>query len=187
MLKDARSHALVENFAGQWLELRKLESVKPDRRRFPDFDEYLRTSMRRETELFFEGIVHEDRSILDFIDADYTFINERLANLYKISNVKGPDFRKVVLTSDTQRGGVLTQAGILTISSYATRRRGVARKWLEKNPNAPPPPQRRMCQTLTNPGPALRLPAPAIGGAPSERDVRFCHTRWTPRIRSGKL
>jgi hypothetical protein len=84
MLKDPRSHALVENFGGQWLELRKLESVKPDRARFPGFDEYLRISMRQETEQFFENIVREDRSILDFINADYTFLNERLANLYKI-------------------------------------------------------------------------------------------------------
>jgi hypothetical protein len=142
MLKDPRSHALVENFAGQWLELRKLESVKPDRQRFPDFDEYLRMSMRRETELFFENIMQEDRSILDFIDADYTFLNERLAKLYKIPSVKGPEFRKVVLASDTQRGGVVTQAGILTLSSYATRTSPVLRgKWiLEKILNAPPPP-----------------------------------------------
>jgi hypothetical protein len=99
-------------------------------------------SMRRETELFFENIVREDRSILDFIDADYTFLNERLAKLYKIPSVKGPDFRKVVLASDTQRGGVLTQAGILTVSSYATRTSPVLRgKWiLEKILNAPPPP-----------------------------------------------
>ncbi|HXI90667.1 MAG TPA: DUF1592 domain-containing protein, partial [Blastocatellia bacterium] len=142
MLKDPRSHALVENFGGQWLELRKLESVKPDRQRFPDFDEYLRMSMRKETELFFESIVEEDRSILDFIDADYTFINERLAKLYKIPSVKGPEFRKVVLAGDTQRGGVVTQAGILTVSSYATRTSPVLRgKWiLEKILNAPPPP-----------------------------------------------
>jgi mono/diheme cytochrome c family protein len=142
MLKDPRSHALVENFGGQWLELRKLESVKPDRQRFPDFDEYLRMSMRRETELFFENLVQQDRSILDFIDAEYTFINERLAKLYQIPNVKGPEFRKVVLASETQRGGVLTQAGILTVSSYATRTSPVLRgKWiLEKILNAPPPP-----------------------------------------------
>jgi len=142
MLKDPKSHAVVENFGGQWLELRKLESAKPDRQRFPDFDEYLRMSMRKETELFFESIVQEDRSILDFIDADYTFLNERLAKLYKIPSVKGPEFRKVVLAGDTQRGGVVTQAGILTVSSYATRTSPVLRgKWiLEKILNAPPPP-----------------------------------------------
>ncbi|HEY3135220.1 MAG TPA: DUF1592 domain-containing protein [Blastocatellia bacterium] len=142
MLKDAKSRAVVENFGGQWLEIRKLESVKPDRQRFPTFDEYLRMSMRRETELFFENVIREDRSILDFIDADYTFVNERLAQLYKLPNVKGPEFRKVSLSSDTERGGVLTQAGILTVSSYATRTSPVLRgKWiLEKILNAPPPP-----------------------------------------------
>jgi len=99
-------------------------------------------SMRRETELFFESIVQEDRSILDFIDADYTYLNERLARFYKIPNVTGPEFRKVALAGDTQRGGVLTQAGILTLSSYATRTSPVLRgKWiLEKILNAPPPP-----------------------------------------------
>lgn len=142
MLKDPKSRALVDNFGGQWLELRKLESVKPDRQRFPGFDEYLRMSMRRETELFFENIIREDRSILDFIDADYTFVNERLAQLYKLPDVKGPEFRKVTLSSGTERGGVLTQAAVLTISSYATRTSPVLRgKWiLEKILNAPPPP-----------------------------------------------
>jgi hypothetical protein len=142
MLKDPKSRALVENFGGQWLELRKLESVKPDRQRFPVFDEYLRMSMRRETELFFENVIRQDRSILDFIDADYTFLNERLAQLYKLPNVKGPEFRKVSLSGDTERGGVLTQAAILTVSSYATRTSPVLRgKWiLEKILNAPPPP-----------------------------------------------
>jgi Protein of unknown function (DUF1592)/Protein of unknown function (DUF1588)/Protein of unknown function (DUF1587)/Protein of unknown function (DUF1585)/Protein of unknown function (DUF1595)/Planctomycete cytochrome C len=141
MLKDARSRALVENFGGQWLELRKLESVKPDRGRFPSFDDYLLRSMRRETELFFENLVREDRSILDFVDGNYTFLNERLAELYKIPGVSGPDFRKVDLTG-SQRGGVLTQASVLTVSSYATRTSPVLRgKWILENfLNAPPPP-----------------------------------------------
>ena len=142
MLKDPKAQALVDNFGGQWLELRKLESVKPDRQRFPGFDEYLRMSMRRETELFFQSIVQEDRSILDFIDANYTFLNERLALFYKIPGVKGPEFRKVALGIDGERGGVLTHASVLTVSSYATRTSPVLRgKWiLEKVLNAPPPP-----------------------------------------------
>src|SRR5207248_3560919 len=101
----------------------------------------LRMSMRRETEMFFESIVREDRSILDFIDGKYTFLNERLAQLYGIPGVTGPDFRKVDLTG-TVRGGVLTQASVLTVSSYATRTSPVLRgKWILENLlNAPPPP-----------------------------------------------
>jgi hypothetical protein len=150
MLKDPKSRALVENFGGQWLELRKLESVKPDRQRFPDFDEYLRQSMRRETEMFIEAIVREDRSILDFIDGKYSFLNERMAQFYKISGVKGPEFRKVLLggnggnggDGDTKRSGILTQASVLTVSSYTTRTSPVLRgKWILENIlNAPPPP-----------------------------------------------
>lgn len=141
MLKDEKSHALVENFGGQWLELRKLESVKPDRGRFPEFDDYLRMSMRRETELFFENLVREDLSVLDFVDGNYSFVNERLARFYKIPNVTGPEFRKVDLTG-SQRGGVLTQASVLTVSSYATRTSPVLRgKWILENLlNTPPPP-----------------------------------------------
>ena len=142
MLRDPKSHALAENFAGQWLELRKLESVKPDRQRFPEFDDYLRASMRRETELFFENIVTEDRSILEFIDGNYSFLNERLAKLYGVSGVKGPEFRKVTLDPKTERAGILTQAAVLTVSSYSTRTSPVLRgKWILANVlGAPPPP-----------------------------------------------
>ena len=142
MLQDRKSRALAENFGGQWLELRKLESVKPDQHRFPEFDEYLRMSMRRETELFFESIVRDDRSILDFINGDYTFINERLAQFYRLPDVKGPEFRKVSLTGNIQRSGIITQASILTVSSYPTRTSPVLRgKWILDNIlNVPPPP-----------------------------------------------
>ncbi|HEV8130059.1 MAG TPA: DUF1592 domain-containing protein [Acidobacteriota bacterium] len=142
LLEDPKSRALAENFAGQWLELRKLESAKRDRQRFPEFDEYLRMSMRRETEMFFESIVREDRSILDFIDGNYTFLNERLAKLYQIQGIKGPEFRKVVLTDNAQRSGIFTHASILTVSSYATRTSPVLRgKWILDNIlNDPPPP-----------------------------------------------
>lgn len=142
MVRDPKSRALVENFAGQWLELRKLESVKPDTDRFPDFEEYLRLSMRRETELFFGSILREDRSLVDFLDADYTFLNERLARFYQIPGVKGPAFQKVSLAGNAQRGGLLTQASVLTVSSYATRTSPVLRgKWILENIlNQPPPP-----------------------------------------------
>jgi mono/diheme cytochrome c family protein len=140
MLRDPKAHALAEQFGGQWLQFRALESLTRNRERFPDFEDYLRLSMRRETELFVEHVIHEDRSILDFIDARYSFLNERLARHYGISGVSGPEFRRVDLTG-TPRGGVLTQGSVLTVSSYATRTSPVLRgKWILDNLlNAPPP------------------------------------------------
>jgi hypothetical protein len=141
MLKDPKANALTENFAGQWLELRRLESAVPDRDKFPQFEEYLRLSMRRESDLFFANIIREDRSSLEILDAKYTFLNQRLAEFYGIPGVKGPEWRKVELTGG-RRGGMLTQASVLTVSSYATRTSPVLRgKWvLENFLNAPPPP-----------------------------------------------
>ncbi len=142
MLRDPKSEALVENFGGQWLELRKLESAKPDKDRFPFFDEYLRVSMQRETELFFSYLLREDRNIVEFLTADYSFLNEKLARFYQVPNVSGPEFRRVTLPADSQRGGILTQASVLTVSSYANRTSPVLRgKWILENIlNAPPPP-----------------------------------------------
>jgi mono/diheme cytochrome c family protein len=141
MLKDARSHALVENFADQWLNLRLLKNVSPDPARFPGWDEALRTAMQRETEMYFEGIMREDRSILEFLDSKYTYLNERLAKHYGISGVSGDYLRRVEL-SDNRRGGILTQASILTLTSNPTRTSPVKRgKWvLEQIFNTPPPP-----------------------------------------------
>ena len=141
MLKDPRARALSTNFSGQWLQFRALESVKPDRERFPGFDEYLRMSMRRETELFFDHVVRDDRSIIDLLVGKYTFLNGRLASFYGIPGVEGPEFRRVDLTG-TPRGGVLTQASVLTVTSYANRTSPVLRgKWILENIlNAPPPP-----------------------------------------------
>src|SRR6185503_15125589 len=112
MLADPKSSALVENFAGQWLQIRNLDTVKPDPERFPDFDGELREAMRQETRLFFEAIVKEDRSILDFIDGKFTFLNARLAKHYGIPDVAGDEFRRVELQGD-QRGGILTHASVL--------------------------------------------------------------------------
>ena len=145
MLRDPKAKALVENFAGQWLELRRLESVAPDREKFPEFDDYLRMSIRRETELFFDNLMRNDLSITDLIDAKYSFINEKLATFYGIPGVQGANFRKVILGDDTHRGGVLTHASVLTVSSYATRTSPVLRgKWVLENflnePIPPPPP-----------------------------------------------
>lgn len=141
MLSDPKASALAENFAGQWLQLRNLEETKPDPDRFPAFDDDLRMAMKKETELFFEAIAKEDRSILDFLDARFTFLNERLAHHYGIEGVEGPEFRRVALTG-TPRAGVLTHASVLTVSSYPTRTSPVIRgKWvLENLLNAPPPP-----------------------------------------------
>jgi mono/diheme cytochrome c family protein len=144
MLKDRRSRALVDNFAGQWLQLRTLKEFKPDPDLFPGFDEKLREAMLKETELFFENVIREDRGILDFIDSDYTFVNERLAKHYGLSGVKGEEFRRVSLTG-TPRGGILTQAAVLSVTSNPTRTSPVKRgKWILENilgtPPPPPPP-----------------------------------------------
>jgi hypothetical protein len=142
MLKDARSRALVENFAGQWLMLRNIRSLSPDAGTFRDWDEQLRAAMILETELFFEHVVTEDRNVLEFVDANYTFLNERLARHYGVPNVSGREFRKVSLP-DARRGGVVTQASVLTVTSNPTRTSPVKRgKWVYENIlglTAPPP------------------------------------------------
>ncbi len=144
MLISPKSRALVENFADQWLQIRNLNLVSPAREVFPSFDEELRAAMQKETELFFETIMREDRSLLEFLDARYTFLNERLARHYGISGVKGEAFQRVVFKR-RQRGGLLTQASILTITSNPTRTSPVKRgKWVLENilgtPPPPPPP-----------------------------------------------
>ncbi|MFM8892093.1 MAG: DUF1592 domain-containing protein, partial [Planctomycetia bacterium] len=140
MLADPRARALVENFAGQWLQLRSLQDCTPDAKQFPAFDADLRTAMRRETEEFFWTIVREDRSVLEFLDADWTLLNERLARHYGIEGVKGNDFVRVNLDRGT-RGGLLGQASILTVTSNPTRTSPVKRgKWILENLLAAPPP-----------------------------------------------
>ena len=145
MLSDPRAEALVENFAEQWLYLRNLPVTVPDPRRFLDFDDDLRQAFKRETDLFFESIVREDRSILDLLGARYTFVNERLARHYAIPNVNGSHFRKVEFTADDARGGLLGHGSILTVTSYANRTSPVLRgKWILENilgttPPLPPP------------------------------------------------
>jgi hypothetical protein len=145
MLADSRSEALVSSFAGQWLYLRNLSEASPDPRLFMDFDDNLRQAFRRETELFFQSIIKEDRSVVDLIAGDYTFLNERLAKHYRIPNVYGDHFRRVSLAANSERGGLLGQGSILTVTSYATRTSPVLRgKWILSNllglPPPPPPP-----------------------------------------------
>jgi hypothetical protein len=144
MIADRRSAALVKNFAGQWLYLRDLQNVKPDLKEYPQFDDELREAFEQETELFFDSQLRDDHRIVDMLQANYTFLNERLANLYGIPDVYGPNFRRVQL-SDPNRGGLLGQASLLTVTSYANRTSPTKRgKWVLENilgapPPAPPP------------------------------------------------
>lgn len=183
MLQDPKAFALVENFGGQWLQFRALESHTVERKAFQHFTNYTRMSMQRETELFFEHIVREDRSVLDFIEAQYTFLNQRLADYYGIPGVEGTEFRKVTLPPESHRQGVITQASVLTVSSYANRTSPVVRgKWLLENIlNAPPPPP---------PGDVPSLAEEAIGVSKSMREqleahrsqpvCASCHVRMDP-------
>jgi len=141
MLSDSRSEALIANFAGQWLLLRNLEKVVPDRDIFPNFDDSLRQAFQEETRLFLESMIREDRSVLELLNADYTFVNDRLARFYQIPDIHGSSFRRVQLTDENRRG-LLGQASILTVTSYATRTSPTLRgKWLLENIfGAPPPP-----------------------------------------------
>ena len=141
MLADGRSSALVSNFAGQWLHLRNLKGKVPNSELFPDFDDNLRQAFQREAELFFESVIREDRSVLDLMTADYTFVNERLARHYGIPNVFGSDFRRVSLP-DQSRRGILGKGAVLLVTSHATTTSPVLRgKWvLENLVGAPPPP-----------------------------------------------
>jgi hypothetical protein len=144
MLADSRSQALATNFAAQWLYLRNLKNFAPDPNEFPDFDDNLRQSLLTETEMFFSSVVNENRNVLDLLNADYTFVNERLAKHYGIPDVYGPRFRRVTLTDDSRRG-LLGQGSVLTVTSIATRTSPVLRgKWILTNilgtpPPAPPP------------------------------------------------
>ncbi len=144
MLSDPRAETLTTNFASQWLFLRNLNSAIPDREQFPNWDDNLRQAFRRETELFFQSIVREDHNVLDLLNADYTFVNERLAKHYGIPNIYGSQFRRVKITGDNRRG-LLGQGSILTVTSYPNRTSPVLRgKWILENllgtPPPPPPP-----------------------------------------------
>jgi hypothetical protein len=140
MLADHRSRTLVSNFAGQWLYLRNLSRVQPDPDVFPEFDENLRQAFERETELLLEDIVREDRSVVDLLNANFTYLNERLARHYQIPGVHGSNFRRVSLT-DSDRFGLLGQGSILTVTSYPTRTSPVLRgKWILENLLGTPPP-----------------------------------------------
>lgn len=146
MLADPKAESLVSNFANQWLQLRNLDGVTPDLRLFPDFDDNLRQSFKRETGLLFATVLKENRKVSDLIGADFTFLNERLAKHYGIPNVYGSRFRRVDLDPSMKRGGLLRQGSILTVTSYANRTSPVIRgNWILENilgtPAPPPPPE----------------------------------------------
>jgi hypothetical protein len=142
MLADPRSFNLASNFAGQWLRLRNIDAVAPSANLFRDFDDNLRQAFRQETEMFFDSVVREDRSVRTFLRSDYTFLNERLAKHYSIGNVYGSRFRRVALTPEDRRGGLLRQGSVLSVTSYATRTSPVLRGVLVLGNilGAPPPP-----------------------------------------------
>jgi len=183
MLADPKSDALVHNFADQWLQIRNLERLAPDEKLFDDFDEPLRAAMAEETRRFFAGVMREDRSVLELLDANYTYLNERLARHYGIEGITGEEFRRVELPSNT-RGGVLTQASILTITSNPTRTSPVKRgKWvLETLLGTPPPPPPADVPLLVEGEQA------ALSGSLRERTLQHradpncasCHERMDP-------
>ncbi len=170
MLRDPRAESMVTNFAAQWLFVRDIEAKQPDGLLFPDFDETLRAAMQRETELFVGSVLRENRSVLDLLTANYTFVNERLAKHYGIPNVQGSFFRRVALSPNDPRGGLLGQGSILTLTSYATRTSPVVRgKWVLENllSAAPPPPPPNI--------PALKTDGTDAGRTLSMREAMTMH------------
>ena len=189
MLADQRSEALISNFAGQWLHLRNVETSTPDPVIFP-FDEALRAAFMKETELFVGSIVREDRSLLDLLTADHTFVNERLAEHYGIPRIYGSQFRRVTLT-DPNRRGLLGKGSILTVTSYPNRTSVVLRgKWILENllGTPPPPPPADVPELVANEGRQGAVAAGADGAAPFERGVRGVpRAHGSDRVRAREL
>jgi mono/diheme cytochrome c family protein len=183
MLQDEKAEALVEGFGGQWLQFRAIESLSPDRERFPSFDNHLRLAMKRETELLLTAVMREDRSVLDLIDAPFTYVNERLARHYGLAGVKGQEFRKVYLPVAANRGGVLSHASVLAVSSYPNRTSPVLRgKWILENLLAAPPPDPpagtpRLDEAKIGEGMSLRQQMEAHR---SNATCAACHQRMDP-------
>ena len=191
MLADPRSKTLIDNFAEQWLHLRNLKNSNPDLGAFPDFDDNLRQAMKEETELFFDSIMREDRSVMDLLNADYTFVNERLARHYGMPNIYGSRFRRVQVPNEARRG-LLGQASILTVTSYPNRTSPVERgKWILTNllgvPPQPPPPNIPPLPEAGADGKVL-LAARADGDASRQSGVRrLPPVDGSDRVRDGEL
>ena len=181
----------MENFAGQWLQLRKLGAVTPDKDLFRGFDDRLRQAMRQETEQYFAFILRNNRSMLELIDSDYTFLNEPLARHYEIAGVTGDAFRQVAL-ADHRRGGVLTQASVLTLTSNPNRTSPVKRgQWILQqilgSPPPPPPADVARLDESKEAADAASL-APAHGSAPRQARMHFLPCADGPtRFCPGKL
>ena len=173
MLADDRAQALVDNFVGQWLLLRNLPSAAPDLNAFPDFDENLREAFERETRLFVESVFREDRSVLDLLRANYTFMNERLARHYGVPHVYGSHFRRVAFGADAPRGGLLGQGSFLTVTSYPNRTSPVLRgRWVLESLLGTPPP--------SPPADVPGLPDRGEGGRPASVRERLERHRENP-------
>jgi len=185
MLADDKSDALVENFAGQWLLLRNLELVMIDRDQFAHYDAELREAMRTEAELFFADVLRSDQPVSVFIDSDYTFLNQRLAEHYGIGRVRGEHFRKVTLDADSPRGGVLTMAATLTVTSNPTRTSPVKRGQyvLEQLLGTPPPPPPPDVPPLEQTAQAMREDATLreqLAAHLADPNCAICHVRMDP-------
>jgi cytochrome c551/c552 len=183
MLDDRRSSAFVSNFAGQWLFLRNLAQVKPDQDAFPKFDASLRQSFERETELFFQAVLRENRPVTDLLNANFTYLNQRLAEHYNIPNIYGSQFRRITLT-DPSRGGLLGQGSILTVTSYPNRTSVVQRgKWVLENllgtPPPPPPPDIPALEAHAKDGKLLTM-RQQLEQHRANPTCASCHSRMDP-------
>jgi hypothetical protein len=184
MLADPKADAFVENFAGQWLFLRNLDAIVPVQSYFPDFDDTLRQSLRRETELFFASIVREDRSALDLLSADYTYLNERVARHYGVPGIKGAHFRRVNWPADNPRRGLLGHGSILAVTSYPDRTSPVVRgKWILENllGTPPPNPPPEVPELVATDGAGIELPMRArLARHREDPSCASCHALMDP-------
>ena len=183
MLRDPKAVALVDNFAAQWLFLRNLQSINPDTRTFPNFDDKLRNAFRTETAMFIGSIIREDRSVIDLLNADYTYVNDRLAQHYGIPNIYGSHFRRVAVTDENRRG-LLGQGSILTVTSYPNRTSPVLRgKFLLENfigAPAPSPPPNVPALTENQPGMAAMSVRDRLVQHRQDPNCRGCHAVMDP-------
>jgi len=182
MLKDAKSAAFVENFAGQWLHLRNLSTIAPNSDEFPDFDDDLRQAFRKEAELFFASIMDEDRSVLDLMTADHSFVNERLARHYGVPGITGSQFRRVTLPDDARRG-LLGKGSVLLATSHADRTAPVVRgKWVMENllGSPPPPPPPNVPALPAEPGKAPRTMRERMEAHRANPACASCHKAMDP-------